>query len=521
MYNAHFGRIDGRKSIFNYFFRLEITDKDCYFTALKYLRHEALKRKFLTNLILLLSINVLVKPFWLFGIDRTVQVITGDDYGLYYSLFALSLTLNMLLDLGITNFNNKNIARYTQLLPKHLGNILGIKLMLAIFYAIVCLGLGFILGYNSRQFHLLYFLIFNQFFLQLIQYLRSNLSALHLFTTDSIASVLDRIIMIVICGTLLFTNITGGVFKIEWFVYIQTLSYLLAAIIIFLIVLKKAGKIKIAFNVNFSIVFLKKTFPYAILVLLMSFYNRFDNVLIERMLPHEEGIRQVGLYAHGFRLLDAVSMFGVLFGGMLLPIFSRMIKTRQKVGEMVTFAFSLIIFLSLTIAFSSFFYQEEIMGWLYKENIAESAPIFATLMFGFIPISTTYIFGTLLTANGSMRQLNIMAAIGMVLNITLNLFLIPKYQALGAAYVSLFTQLITATAQVIIAIRIFHFKPQWKMTFKILLFAVLIVVLGLLCKHIDNKLIGYFTLLAASTLTAFAVGLIDLKSLIKIALNRE
>lgn len=484
-------------------------------------KHKALKRKFLTNLILLLSINVLVKPFWLFGIDRTVQVITGDDYGLYYSLFALSLTLNMLLDLGITNFNNKNIASHTQLLPKHLGNILGIKLMLAVFYAIVCLGLGLILGYSSRQFYLLYFLIFNQFFLQLIQYLRSNLSALHLFTTDSIASVLDRVIMIVICGTLLFTNITGGVFKIEWFVYIQTLSYLLAAIIIFLIVLKKAGKIKIAFNINFSIVFLKKTFPYAILVLLMSFYNRFDNVLIERLLPHEEGIRQVGLYAHGFRLLDAVSMFGVLFGGMLLPIFSRMIKTQQKVGEMVTFAFSLIIFLSLTLSFSSFFYQAEIMGWLYKENIAESAPIFATLMFGFIPISTTYIFGTLLTANGSMRQLNIMAAVGMVLNITLNLILIPKYQALGAAYVSLFTQLITATAQVIIAIRIFHFKPQWKMTFKISLFTALLIVLGILSLQIDNKLLGYFTLLAVSTLTAFTVGLIDIKSLIKMVLNRE
>jgi hypothetical protein len=45
----------------------------------------------------------------------------------------------------------------------------------------------------------------------------------------------------------------------------------------------------------------------------MAFYNRFDTVLIERLLPGEEGFHQVSLYAHGFRLLDAVSMFGVLF----------------------------------------------------------------------------------------------------------------------------------------------------------------------------------------------------------------
>ncbi|MBP7506665.1 MAG: polysaccharide biosynthesis C-terminal domain-containing protein [Prolixibacteraceae bacterium] len=480
-----------------------------------------MKRKFFTNLILLLTINVLVKPFWLFGIDRTVQVVTGDAYGLYYSLLALSLTLNILLDLGITNYNNRNIARYNHLLPKHLGNILGIKFILGILYSVICIATGFIIGYDKVQLHLLLFLIFNQFLLQMILYLRSNLSALHLFTTDSLVSVLDRVFMIIISGLLLFTNISGGVFKIEWFVYIQTISYVLAAVIIFFIVLKKAGKIKISFNLNFSIIFLKKTFPYAILILLMAFYNRFDTVLIERLLPGNEGDHQVSLYAHGFRLLDAVSMFGVLFAGMLLPIFSRMIKTKQKVGEMVMFSFSLLIFISLSLSVASFFYRNEIMGWLYKDYIIESAPIFATLMFGFIPISTTYIFGTLLTANGSIRELNIMAAIGMTINITLNLILIPTYHAQGAAIVSLFTQFLTAIAQVIIAVRIFKFKIKWPFLLKLLAFSACLVVLGIACRYIPNPIIGLLTLIASSTITAFAVGLINIKNLYSILIDRE
>lgn len=480
-----------------------------------------MKRKFFTNLILLLAVNILVKPFWLFGIDRTVQNITGDEYGLYYSLFALSLTLNILLDLGITNYNNRNIARYNHLLPKHLGNIMGIKLLLAIVYAVICLSWAAIVGYNKIQIHLLFFLIFNQFLLQFILYLRSNLSALHLFTTDSLVSVLDRVFMIFLCGILLFTNITGGVFKIEWFVYIQSVSYFLAAIIIFLIVLKKAGRIKISFNINFSLVFLRKTYPYAILILLMAFYNRFDTVLIERLLPHQEGIRQVSLYAHGFRLLDAASMFGVLFAGMLLPIFSRMIKMKQSIGEMVSFAFTLIIFISLTISLSSFYYQTEIMEWMRYDHVEESAPIFAILMFGFIPIATTYIFGTLLTANGSIRQLNIMAAFGMVLNITLNLIMIPKMQALGAAYISLFTQTITAIAQVFIAIRIFRFKPKWSIIIRIMAFALLVIATGHLSRFIEKPLFGYLSMLVMSLLIAFAVKLINLKTLFNILKDRE
>jgi len=481
-----------------------------------------LKRKFFTNLILLLAINVLIKPFWLFGIDRTVQNVTGDQYGLYYSLLALSLTLNILLDFGITNYNNRNIARYNHLLPKHLGNIFGLKLALAIVYAAVCLTWAAIVGYNNVQIHLLIFLIVNQFLLQFILYLRSNLSALHLFTTDSLVSVLDRFFMIIICGILLFTNVTGGVFKIEWFVYVQTISYLMAATIIFLIVLRKAGKIKLTFNLRFSLVFLKKTYPYAILILLMAFYNRFDTVLIERLLPYDEGLRQVSLYAHGFRLLDAVSMFGVLFAGMLLPIFSRMIKQKQSIADMVSFAFSLIIFISLSISISSSFYQNDIMQWMQYDHAEESAPIFATLMFCFIPISTTYIFGTLLTANGSIRQLNIMAAVGMILNITLNLFFIPKFQALGAAYISLITQSITALAQVLIAVNIFKFKVPWMSVLRIAVFAVLVVALGYLSNQLlPHRFFGYILMLFASLMLAFMVKLIDLRKLFNILRDRE
>jgi O-antigen/teichoic acid export membrane protein len=496
----------------------EKKEKDCYFALDK--KKKELKRKFFTNLILLLTVNGLVKPFWLFGIDRKVQIVTGDDYGLYLSLYALSITFNVLLDMGIANYNNRNIARYNHLLPKHLSNILGLKMLLFVAYSAILFIWAGLVGYNNIQFHLLLFLIINQFLLQLILYLRSNLSALHLFTTDSLVSVLDRIFMIAFCGILLYTNLYHGPFRIEWFVYIQTVSYILATLIIFIIVIKKSGKIKLNFNLRFNLVFLKKTYPYAILILLMSFYNRFDQVLIERLLPGE-GLHQVAIYAHGFRLLDAASMFGVLFAGMLLPIFSRMIKMKQQVGDMVKFSFSLIIFISLTLAVTSFFYQVEIMEWMYDDDVLASAPIFSILMFCFVPISTTYIVGTLLTANGSIKQLNIMAGFGMAFNLLLNLFIIPKYQALGAAYVGLFTQTFTALAQVVIAFHLFKLKTNWVLIGQITLFALLLVVSGYVCHKLFPPLSGILVMLAFSTLIAFFIRLIDLKNLVNIVMNRE
>ena len=115
---------------------------------------------------------------------------------------------------------------HNQLLSKHLSNVVVLKFLLSIVYAIVCFTAAFIIGYDAKQMYLLVFLVVNQFLLSFIMYLRSNLSALHLFRTDSIVSVLDRFIMIIICSLLLWGNVTDSPLQIEWFVYSQTALYL-------------------------------------------------------------------------------------------------------------------------------------------------------------------------------------------------------------------------------------------------------------------------------------------------------
>lgn len=59
----------------------------------------------------MLLLNLLVKPLWIFVIDRNVQLTVGhEDYGLYGALVSISIIFNILLDLGITNYNNKTLA---------------------------------------------------------------------------------------------------------------------------------------------------------------------------------------------------------------------------------------------------------------------------------------------------------------------------------------------------------------------------------------------------------------------------
>src|SRR6185295_16389967 len=97
-----------------------------------------MQRKFVTNLFLILSLNLLIKPFWILGIDRYVQIAVGTEvYGYYITLFNFSFLFNILLDFGITNFNNKNIAQNNHLLSKHFASIVLLRLLLAGVFTVV------------------------------------------------------------------------------------------------------------------------------------------------------------------------------------------------------------------------------------------------------------------------------------------------------------------------------------------------------------------------------------------------
>ncbi|MCW3070629.1 MAG: hypothetical protein JWO44_519 [Bacteroidetes bacterium] len=489
-----------------------------------------MQKKFVTNLAFLLILNLLIKSVYILGFDRAVQNEVGAaEFGTYFAIFNFSFILTIILDFGITNFNNKNIAQNNHLLTKHFSGLFTLKLILAVIYIIVVMVTGFLIGYDTRLMKLLLVQGFNMFLLFFINYLRSNLAGLHLFKTDAIVSVLDRSIMIILCIFMLKTGILSDPKGdgIMYFVYAQTFSYLVSAVTAFIIILSKTHSFKFQWNFPFSLMILKKSLPFAILTLLMSFYNRIDSVMIERILPN--GDVQSGIYAQAFRLLDATNMIAFLTAGMLLPVFSRMLKYKESVEPLVKLISTLLLTPAIVIGVGCAFYGKELMEMLYPRHpdesftvyalhLQQSSSIFGLLMLSFIAVSTTYIFGTLLTANGNMKQLNIMAAFGMVLNVTLNYFLIHKLEAFGSAISSMITQFLTAGIQVLIAQRIFKFRVNYRLINTLVMYAVGVIAINYASHELlhSHWMIKFSIMVISCGLWAFITGIISLKGIYRL-----
>lgn len=434
-----------------------------------------MKKSFLANLSFLIFVNLLIKPFWILGIDRTVQNTLGpEEYGLYFSLFNFSFLFQVILDFGINNYNNRHIAQDPSRLQQYFSTALIAKLLFGILYTIVVYLFAFGIRFDTHQLQILGLLIINQIFLSFYIFIRSNISALQFFRTDAVLSVLDKLISSLICILILWTTILPFKISIYNFIGAQIIAYIIAGIVGLIALLAHLKHIQFQFRPEILREIIRRSFPFAMLTFLMTVYYRIDGVMIERMLG-ENGALEAGVYASAFRLLDALSILGLMFATILLPMFSRMIHRQEPTQAFAELNFKLMFFLSVGSGIAFIFYRQQIMSLLYVNATSDYGNIFGLLMLSFINISIVYIFGTLLTANGSLRTLNFIAIGGVIINVVLNLFLIPKYFAAGAAVATVITQLFVTAAHIYLTYYVMQYKMRTALWVRAAFFVVLYI----------------------------------------------
>lgn len=474
-----------------------------------------MQKRFFSSLALSLSLNLLIKPISVLVIDAGVQRVLGNEvYGQYFVLLTLTLVFNIFLDLGINNFTTRYIAQDESQLKQHVSRVFYLRLMLFLCYAISVFGTAWLINIAPGQYMLLTLLVLNQFLIQSIAFIRSLFAGLHLFKTDTFISVLDRALLILIMGSGLLFSIPS--ITINNFVFAQTACYFCTFLLASWLIRNQIKSIIPVFDTVYIINILKRSAPFALLVLLMLLYNRSDVVLLKQIA--QDGNYQAGIYAQGYRLLDAFYMLGMIFAGLLFPVFSRMIHQRsQELSELVQVSGKLLIGGAIGIMFISMYNAPFLLQLIYGDKVDDqSITVFVYLMIAFMAMSFNFIFGTLLTAGGFLRALNLSALIGVLVSVCFNIFLIPLYGAVGCAIAALITQAVVSLLLVIISVKKLQIYFSIKsllafIGFTSLLFAIKMTInLGysLLQTFLaDVLLVGVF---------AFLFSIVDLKSLRKI-----
>ncbi len=191
-------------------------------------------------------------------------------------------------------------------------------------------------------------------------------------------------------------------------------------------------------KVNFPVLWkvIKVSIPLGIIVLVNLLYDRIDVLLISKIL----GFSDTGKYNVAYGLLKASTLS---FSFILIEGFSRASYLSGRISAIKLFLkkYTIIIFfISLTSALTLFFLPDFLVIFFYSTKYASSIELLKFLSFAVVPLALNNLTGITLNALGKFNLVLYATVIGLVINVVLNLVLIPKVGLIAACYATFFTE---------------------------------------------------------------------------------
>jgi O-antigen/teichoic acid export membrane protein len=416
-------------------------------------------KQYFKNISFLFFINFAVKPIWVFVLDRKFQLMYGNElYGNYFSLLSLIYIYSIVLDLGIHNYITKKMADKSYSLTVDFYKLLHVKLFLGFLYLIIVVGTLFIFQFSFFKSILFFIIALNQLRFSFFQFGRSFVQGLQRFGLDSWLSSIDRIFLVLLGSVLVYTSL-GLNLGIISFIGIHFIAYLLSLTITYFFLLRNIPLENKKVTFSFFSRLIHDALPFIAISILMVIYTRTDAVLLQNLLPN--GNEHSGIFALSYRFFDSAYNALYLLSMFLLPAVSAHFVSQNHtiIRQKVFYSFVIATVIALGFVVLTFIGCKEIFHYLYKTDSPYAIHTYQLGVWSVLGVAWMYVFGSFLTGIGKYKPIILIVAIGVLLNIGLNLWLIPLYKAVGAAIACSVAQLFVGISKGVYSVYVFK---GWK-----------------------------------------------------------
>lgn len=182
---------------------------------------------------------------------------------------------------------------------------------------------------------------------------------------------------------------------------------------------------------------LRESTPILLTGFFIAIYMRLDQLMIQKMLD----AKALGNFTAAVKLSEAFYVVPGIIAGSLFPAIINGLKiSREEYLKRMQKLYSLFALVSITVIAGVLIFGDIGVKILYGSAYTHTADVlklhFANSIFVFFGVAYSQAF----IVEGMQRFSTINTAIGAVINVVLNLFLIPKFGVLGAALATLIAQ---------------------------------------------------------------------------------
>jgi O-antigen/teichoic acid export membrane protein len=175
---------------------------------------------------------------------------------------------------------------------------------------------------------------------------------------------------------------------------------------------------------------LKHSWPLAVTALFGGLYHRFDQVLLHAF----SASRDVGNYVASVNLTEVLGVFPVALMSSAFPILCKVSRQTDEFMKYLGFCYRSLISAVFGLCLAVSFAAVPIVGLIYGRDFSGAAPILVVLIWSEVFVFFGVVISNAIIALGSEKYNPIAAAGGAILNVGLNLLLIPKWGGIGAAW---------------------------------------------------------------------------------------
>ncbi|MGE4511215.1 MAG: flippase [Sulfurimonadaceae bacterium] len=188
-----------------------------------------------------------------------------------------------------------------------------------------------------------------------------------------------------------------------------------------------------------AVALLRNSWPLILSGIVISIYMKIDQVMIKEMMDAEA----VGQYAAALRISEATYFIPMVIASSLFPA----IINAKAISEELYYArlqklYDVMIWIGIFIAFPLWYFSDFIIVLLFGVAYEKSIPVLKITIWILVLIFIASVHGKWLIAEGLQKYNLVYSVVGVVSNVAANYYFIPRYGIIGAAYGTVFAQIV-------------------------------------------------------------------------------
>jgi O-antigen/teichoic acid export membrane protein len=347
---------------------------------------------------------------------------------------ALTAIIAAVGTLGLDSFIIREIIQE----PEKKDEILGTSLLMRIAVNVLLIPLSVLIyvvfhHFSGNQDHsltwIVFFLAFASFFKSfnvIDSYFQSQVASRYVVQVQNVCVLLSAAVKVLL--------VVLGLPVIYFAVALTFDGFILAAGLVWMYHKRGLSLTTWTFNRNRAASLLRQSFPLILSAVMVSIYMKIDQVMLKTV-----GSAEVGIYSAAAKLSEAWYFIPIAIVTSVFPAIIHARKTDysryiKRLGNL----YDLLVFISLPVALFISFFGNDIINLLYRNNQYEGAgPMLSIHIWSGVFVFLGSASSQYLLAEGFTLISFQRTALGAVLNIMLNLWLIPAYGGVGASIATL------------------------------------------------------------------------------------